>query len=443
MTSINISGITSGLKTDDIIEALMASAAGTQNQLKKKLTAQNSTDDVLRSLNTSLAAMNTSVKTGTTAIDFQKFTASSSAPSVSVDATGSKGPASLSIEVKSTATRHSIVSASGTDFGSSQVTIQRQGQPALTLDAASSSFDDIASAINKADTGVTATKVSAGKDPVTGEPLFRLQLTSKDTGAANGFTAAGTGTDPFAALGSAVLATGADALVTLYAGTAAEVDVTSDTNSFDTVVEGLKFTISAAAIGAGPIELGVTPDLDASRDKAKELIGNVNKILDLVASKSSRGGPLSTDSFARALKDQLIGAVLDPVDGQSPWDIGVTVDKFGVLTFDEAKFTKAMGENPQVAGAFLENMATNLTKVTDQYSHKYDGLITQRINAGSSMATAIEKQISDWDRRLEMKRTTMERQFIAMEKMLTQINGLGDALNASLGALPVNQKNNN
>src|SRR5690606_22370515 len=104
----------------------------------------------------------------------------------------------------------------------------------------------LVTAINNSEAGVTAMKVSAGKDEF-GENQYRLQLTSAETGAASGFTVTG--------LTTTKTSTAQDASVKLWAGTAAEQTVTSSSNTFDDLLPGVAVTVSEAS--ADPVTLTV------------------------------------------------------------------------------------------------------------------------------------------------------------------------------------------
>src|SRR5690606_14197448 len=124
----------------------------------------------------------------------------------------------------------------------------------VEITAASNSLDDMVSAINKSDAGVTALKVASGTD-VNGDPQFRLQLTSNSSGIAGTFTVGS------ASVASTEITAAQDAEITLWAGTGAEQSITSGTNSFTDVLPGVNVTVSAVTID--PVKLTVARDTDA------------------------------------------------------------------------------------------------------------------------------------------------------------------------------------
>lgn len=429
MASIQIDGINSGLPTGDLIDAEIGVLEIPLNKTRAKLKDIETFNSSLRSLSGSLSTYGDTLKT-LTAADFNQYSGTSSNPGVTITATTAKNPVSLSLSVQNVATRHSMVTSSATALNSTAISITIGGT-AHSLTADSTSYADTAKAINGAGIGVNATVVAAGKDGVTGENLYRLQLTSEKTGTGSQFTASIGGADVLASPGASSLSTGTDATVLLYAGTAAEQLVTSESNTFTGVVAGVDFTVSAPAVGAGNINIDVLADVKAQEGKASMLVSDLNKILSYIDSStkvtttgsgtttSAKAGIFTGDLLIRDLRESLIGSVTTPSFGSTTYaTIGIDIDKYGAVTFDAEKYNTAMAANPAQTTAFMEELAGRLNKVADTASNKYGGSISEKLQGGESEVRTLADQIDRHQSRLDMRRSTLQARFTTMETLL-------------------------
>lgn len=226
----------------------MAVEALPPQQLKDKVSADQSMINALNSLNTRLTLLNgTSTATAKPGAN-NLFTATTTNPSLAAKASTNATPGSVDLTITQLSSTKVGVTEALTDWPA-----DASGNPAhLTLvdktgkqtevTPASTSLDDVVTAINAAGGGATAMKVPAGNGN------YRLQLASTVSGAAGDFKAyqgtaadvsAGTATDLFAQRTAAVVKPAQDATAVLYAGTAAQQTVTSATHTFTDILPGL------------------------------------------------------------------------------------------------------------------------------------------------------------------------------------------------------------
>src|SRR5690606_14523654 len=159
-----------------------------------------------QALNTRIADLAEFAKTTAKPEALDLHSATSSSESVTATVGKGAGAGSLDIVVDSLATKQTSVSAAVTAWTGDLTIDGGNGTVTVTGD----SLDTLVTAINNSETGVTAMKVSAGKNEL-GESQYRLQLTSSETGAASGFTVTG--------LDTTKTSTAQDASVKLWAGT--------------------------------------------------------------------------------------------------------------------------------------------------------------------------------------------------------------------------------
>ncbi|GAA2900252.1 flagellar filament capping protein FliD [Microbacterium esteraromaticum] len=456
--ALSLDGLVSGLKTTELIKALMDVHSIPKNLLKSKIADKGVVISNLQSLNASLQDLAVKAKSASVRGAMSQFTATSSANTVTVTAGANATAGSVDIVVDSVAGRHSIVSAPHAAWPDSPpvVTLQNSKGERVEVTAASTSMQDVAQAINRAGFGVTAAAVRAGSN-ADGTPLYRLQLNAAEPGAAGSFSVlrgdiasveAGTAADILADPGAATVSTGTDAQVRLWAGTAAEQIVTSANGTFTDLLPGVDVTVSAAS--AQPVTVTVTTDV-AEQAKAHEaFVTQIAKILSGIDKGSTAtvptGGGATTlgvftgDSTVRSLRRSLADAVQYPVDGVSPSTMGISIDRYGVLSFDEERFSAALAADPAQVATVFSGLAARVQEVTDTYSDKYDGLLTARITGQQNEVDVLGEQVERWDVRLAQRKASLERTYAQLEVQLSRMQSQSSYLTSQLAALAPQQK---
>lgn len=452
---LSFDGLASGLDTTAIINALMDVEAIPQTLLQNKVTDKNAIISNLQSLNSKLQELVTNAKTAAEARSLASFTGTSSSDSVTVTASSTASAGSIDIVVDQIATAQTIVTAAHSAWPDDPpvLTFVDAEGTATEITASSASPADVAKAINAAAAGATASVVPAGVD-ANGDALYRLQLVASETGSEGAFTMyrgdaasvdAGTAVNIAGEPGAATIATAQDAQVTLWAGTAAEQTITSSSNTFTGLMTGVDVTVAAAS--TVPATVTVTPDSAASAKTAKAFVDQIASILAGIANGSKATvstesgtnttlGVFTGDSTVRALRQALSNAVQYPVDGASPSSIGISIDRYGVLSFDQEKFTAALADDPDAVNAIFTGVAARVQDVSEQYSDKYDGMLTMRITGQEDEVGRLGDQIDRWDTRLEQRRATLERTYAQLEVMLSQMQSQSSYLTSQLSSLP-------
>lgn len=453
-----IDGLISGLQTTDVINALMAAEAVPQTLLKNKVTDSQSFITALQALNTKLAALSTSAAALASPAGTDLHTATSSSATVTATAGVGAVDGSIDFTVDKLAQSQVIVTGPLTEWPDQPPTLTFVAADGTVkqVTATSSSLADVAAAINKAGVGVSATRVAAGLDPATGQPLYRLQLSSTKTGADAAFTVyrgspadvtAGTATNILSDPGSAQVRQAQDAEVTLWAGSSAAQKVTSSTNSFTDVLPGVSVTVSA--LSTDPVTLTVARNDKAISDAAGSLISSVNDILTMISQKQAvstttnatggtvvSGGVFTGEAITRDANQRLISAVIDPIDGVSPSTYGISITSDGAVTFDKDKFATAMAADPEKVKAAVATVAQRVADAAKTASDPYDGTVTMKIKGEQSTVKSLNDQITDWDTRLSDRRSALERIYANLEVQLSQLQSQSSWLSGQLSSLP-------
>lgn len=448
---MKLDGLVSGLKTEELIKALMDVAAIPKTLISNKIADRTSIITNLQSLNTSMQQLVDKAKAAASPTSLAAFTATSSSESITVAAGAKASAFSTGIVVDAVATAHSVVTAAaGSSAWGGTFTIVDSAGEAVEVAPVGNGPQDLAKAINDAKTGVIATVVPAGKD-ADGNPLSRIQLTAAETGADGAFTlhrgtaaevTAGTSTDLGTGPGAAVIAQGADARIRLFAGTAAEQTIVNASNTI-TVAEGIDVTVSK--VSTDPVTVTVARDAKKQTSTAEAFIKEIAGLLTRIdnGSKSTVGavgetttlGVFTGDSAVRSLRTALASAVQHPIDGVSPSTIGITVNDKGVLSFDAEKFATALADDPEATQELFAAVSARVEEVSTQYSDKYDGVLTQRITGQETEVKSLKTQVERWDVRLEQRRATLERTYAQLEVQLSKLQSQSSWLEGQLAGL--------
>jgi flagellar hook-associated protein 2 len=240
----------------------------------------------------------------------------------------------------------------------------------IVIDSSNDTLQGLANAINDSDAGVSAGVIDTGSG-------FQLVLSADETGTANAVSisvsgdSAGTDTDA-QGLSRFAFNTSMDAGAGLNETIAASdavmsingVEVTRSTNSFENVIDGLTFDLTAT----GTSTVKVEQDLGAVADRVQGFVEKFNGLqetIDALAgfnAESGSGSLLTGDSVIRGIQNQLRQVLTRVVPGledasvRSLADVGITTNfETGSLEFDREEFMAQLKANPDdVTALFAE-----------------------------------------------------------------------------------------
>lgn len=307
--------------------------------------------------------------------------------------------------------------------GFGYMSIAREGMSDLdvTIDPGSS-LQDVAERINGLSAGVKAKVINTG----IGDEPFRLLVSNTKTGELSGIKI-----DPdttFTDFKEQVK--GSDLKVSFE-----DVDVQRAANSFNDLVNGVTFNALRAAPGT-KVRVDVTHDVPTTIGGIKAFTDSYNKIaqytgdqfkLDPQAKVAS--GALAGDSSLRSVMRQLQGAIGSARSGgtqaKSLAEVGITTDaKSGLLNVDEAKLTKALGEDYDgVASLFAKTengngVADRLAQAIKAMEDPQSGVLKTRKRGLDSIIKQQDKNIATQTARIEQKEEHIRRTFSNLESKI-------------------------
>ena len=436
----SISGLASGMDTATIIDQLMQLEAAPQNRLKSRVSSEKLVLSSLQALNKTTATLATKAEALAKDTAWTPLTSSSSAAGVGVSTTSSASPRNLTVTVTSVAKTHQLGYADAAGLSdavtgaSTLVKLDRFDGSPVEIETGDGTLQGLVAAINDPanDTGLSATVVKVA------DGQYRLLVESKATGTAADFDL--TAQDGSPLLGGATVRAGSDASIDLGAGIVAS----SSTNTFAEVVPGVTITLGAQATVGTVSSVSVSRDVAGMTAKVKDLVDSLNAVVAEIGVKTAGGtagsaGPLAGDGGARQLRSQLLDAIRTD-GGVSLASYGIQVNRSGRLDFDEAAFKAAYAADPtgtaEMFTTAADGFAARVAEVAKGASDSTDGTLSAAITGRQSGIDRMEDSIDEWDRRLTLRRTALERQFVALETALSQMSSQSNWLAGQLASLP-------
>lgn len=366
-----IDGLVTGIDTEAIIEGLqnIQQTQLDRNELKQSVVVQRKT--AFSSLEAGLLSLRSAASglSRTTNSVFSRNTATVSDDTKLVATAGeSAAEGSYRLTVNSVARSHQLASVGFADSeseittGTLEIRSGAGDLRTITIDSSNNTLGGLVEAINSSDAGVSASIIV---DPSGGANSSRILLTSQDSGTANEISitnnlaaSSGAATQVTFDIGNPVQAA-TDASITLGSGPGA-IQVSSSTNQFDGVIEGVRLDILNAT-GGDEITLTVRRDTQAAVTGVQNLVDSFNSFIGQIDSltKFSEGGNsglLIGDRSVLSLQQRIRTTALESIPGLDQalnrlTAVGVSVTDAGLLTFNSSRLTSVLNGDVDGVGA--------------------------------------------------------------------------------------------
>jgi flagellar hook-associated protein 2 len=451
MTMSLSTGLISGMDTGSLITQLIQAEAAPQMALKTRLKSTELAASAYRTVNAAFLAISEAAAAAHKPATWTTTKGTSSSTGVAVTAGANATTGSLTFTVEKLAAAHGVfkqdpawtTSTSAAGFSSLDVYAADGTTKKGTITiGGTQTLADAAAAINASSYGLSATVVQTGTN------AYALQVNAKKTGADSAFSLQGGGT-------FTTNSQGQNAEVKV--GTTGGYTVSSDTNTFTSLMAGTTITVSKVETTT-PVTVGVAQDPEAVADKMSALVDAINAALDTVKKQTSNApgsnaalrGEYPVTSLAGRLLDAVSGAVgpetTPPTAGTSPAVVGVQLTKDGKVTFDRAKFLTALKETPELANRVVagdaaaapavKGITDRLLEVTKLASDSTKGTLVSLAQGQDAMARDLKTRIDSWDLRLAKRKEVLSRQFTAMETALSSLRNQSTWLAGQINSLP-------
>ncbi|WP_368643112.1 flagellar filament capping protein FliD [Castellaniella ginsengisoli] len=452
MASISSLGL-SGLPLTDLLDKLRNNESQVLNTIKSRQTAAETKLSAYSKLKSSVEAFQKAAQAVGKTDTFGAVAVKAGSEAISATADATAIPGQYSIQVDKLASAQTLVYAGQADRttdigtgGTLKITINGT-EHSLDLTDKGTSLNDLVSAINAdPDIGVNATIVNDG----TPGSQYRLLLTSRETGTQNAVTniTVDGNAELDAFLGYA--GGGSTAGVTVQDASNAEftingIAVTSQSNTIDDVIDGVKLTLNQTTSSAASLSL--TRDDSVAKKAVEDFVSSYNSLLGTIKTltayntEAQTSAALTGDSLARSVQTRMrdaISGAFDATDSTTLSKIGITTDpKTGELKIDNDKLTKALSENLDgVKSLFTSGtgIGSRVDAAAEAFT-KSDGLFSTTTAGLNKTITDIKKQYDATADRIDQRMETYRAQFTQLDAMVSQMNSLSSYLSQQLSAL--------
>jgi flagellar hook-associated protein 2 len=182
------------------------------------------------------------------------------------------------------------------------------------------------------------------------------------------------------------------------------------------------------------------------------LVDAANSALVGIGSVSSNGvagtdgsrsavGPLAGDGLMRQLTSQILSKVTAGVGGKSLSTMGIGVNKDGVVTLDQSKFSAALAADPAGVQATFSTATTDGTGFADvvaklaKDASSSTGTIASAITGRQSTIKDLTDRIAGWDVTLAARQSALQKQYSALEVALGKLKSQSTWLAGQLSQL--------
>lgn len=473
MATISSAGIGSGLDVNAIVSQLVAIEREPISRLRSAATKIETQISAYGRLKSALAKMrDASAVFESPTLWSNRSVSSADATVFDVKVTGSGAIASHALRPTALAASQANASAgyaaadsvvgTGTltiDVGTWTGTTAFAAKPgstavSITIGAADNTLEKIRDRINAANAGVAAEVVFDGTN-------YRLTMTSRDSGAANGFRVTAVDGDgnntnaaglsrlaynpPGGATQLARTVTAADATATLDG-----LSVRSTSNTFDRALQGLSFTIkktSTTNIGMNVAfdREGLSKSVEAFVTAYNELNQLTRDLTKTVPGSASANGPLQGDRGAANLQTRLRTLLSESGAGGAFGrlaDAGITAGVDGALTVNSTKLAAALDKPDELRKLFDTDSATpgsagvmrRLADIADDAMDS-DGTITSRTSGLQQRLTRNQKDQERLEDRIVLVEQRLRRQYGALDTRMAGLTSLSSYVTQQMQAL--------
>jgi len=381
MATIALAGLTTGIDTTTLISQLVDAERGHERILQTQKSTSDQMVQAYTDLTTRLDSLKSAADDLRSASALRSWSASSSSDAtltVTADSGASEGSHQVEINRLASAERdvHGGVAALDTKVGAGSFTYEYNGTKRTVQTTADTTLSGLRDLINNdaGNPGVNASLLQYDPDG-TGTQGFHLVLGGNDSGADYAIQMVdaetslnGTGgTVDFRQASFTTTQNAQDSQIRVdgYPGSNGWIERSS--NTISDVIPGVTLQLHGTTTGTNPVNVSLTRDTSALKDKLNTLVTAYNSAADFMALKTGYDASTKTAgilmgeytaSYASyAIRMPLAESAPGFLDGADSYtlaaQVGLSVDKDGHLQFDSSTFDTAAASDYQGVLALL------------------------------------------------------------------------------------------
>ena len=467
---VAVTGTGSGLDIDGLVASLVAAErVPAESRLNAREASITSLSTSFTSAKSAVSDFESAANKLALATTFSQFTTSSSdTTKATISATSAASLGSYQLGVTNLASAQTLASgtftATSDTLGTGTLTIAL-GTPTysgstyssfsqtssvdITIDSSNNTLAGVRDAINNAGAGVNASILKNGDD-------YQLLLVSEETGLSKSMSITVSdsegGDADDSGLSRLAFNSSGSQLTQYAAGANANFSinglaVSSASNTVTDVIDGVTLNLLSATSSA--ITIDVKTDTDTIVADVQAFVDKYNayaslfKDLTKYDATTGTAGALQGDSTARSVMSQIRSELGQSVTGLSGSytslaDVGISIDKSGVMTFTQSTFKTAFAAAPTevtgvfasttVSGTAVEGVAEKLETLMEGFLVSTTGIFDSRISSLSTQLTAITDDRADLARRMQSLEDRYFAQLNAMDSLLAEVETTGNFL---------------
>jgi len=457
MSGITFQGLGSGLQVGEIVGAIVgAEKAPFESRMNQQEAMISADISAVGSLKSALEKVQESIADLADVDKYQQRSTAGDDDFISLSSSKEASVGNYSVKVDALATSHKLMS---TAIDSEEAV----GEGTLTFDSGTNSFD--VSVSNTATLSEIRDSINDSEDNdsviatiITDDNGQHLVLSSKETGVANAITVTandvgdGDHTDN---LGLSRLASNnltevdaaADAQITID-GTLV---VTSSTNKFNDVIDGIDITAKKAqGVDDDLSQVKVSEDNSNIKETLDAFVKAYNELIDLNENYSKVGdgnsGILSGDSLLRGVMSKIKNEMSSNFDFGNDGEtslaqLGIETDKYGKLSIDDSMLNDAIKENSNNVQSFFigtdakPGFAGAVDQLLDFYTES-DGVIQGRLDSKEKQLSRLDDDRASFSRKMESLEARLYAQYNSMDLLVAGLNSTSSYLMQQLDNMP-------
>lgn len=452
MATISSMGL-SGLPLDDLLNNLRTHETQSLTLIQSRADRAQSRLSAYGQLQSALSAFQSATQAAAASENFQALTIQADSQAFTATASHSATPGLYDVQVLQLASAQRVAApgrverdASLGTGGQIQLSFANGKTHTITLDSSHAlTLDALAAAFN-ADphAGTSATVINRG-----GNAPYQLQLSARQTGTESALTSLTIlDNETLASWLSFDAQNPAEGFIVQHAQNAQlqinGIDVSSQSNLLEDVLDGL--TLELKGTNTSAESLRINHDDAAAKKAVQSFVNGYNNLLSAMRTLSAydtekqQAQPLSGDSLTRSVQTQMRSALNNPLGSNqiSLADIGVTTHpSTGELLINDKTLTQALKDNkPRIEALFTapDGLAARTRTVAQKLAGD-NGIIHQTTATLDRQIAAIQDQYQQARTRIDQRMETYRLQFIALDRMVTEMNGLSTYLAQQLDML--------
>ncbi len=221
-------------------------------------------------------------------------------------------------------------------------------------------------------------------------------------------------------------------------------EVTRSTNNITDAINGVTLSLSTAEPGT-EIDVTIDRDVKGTVDSVQKFVDSYNAIRTFFDEQRLIDAPLYSDTLLRGVIGTFQDALRTDVTGNATYNkltiAGVTLDRNGILTFNQDTFKTALADKPDEIEALFgfSGVGQAFVTATDNATQFGIGTISAQLKNINQNTILLKKRETDAQKRIELKREQLVAQFTRMEEAMSRLTSQSSSLLSSVQGLQGNQ----